>query len=208
MVAGPRAHDSLAPYHTRLAEAVPGPVQGLVPVSSRLTRHFAQSRGLRVLLPIAATRYCSVIGDSVNDLSQARGLKSLSQSHSANMPTPRVFIVRHGETEWSLGGKHTGVSDIPLTANGEKRVKATGRALVGNDRLIVPRKLTHMSVSSLHSCFRRQEVSLSWWFMRFPHRRSSVERSRVLVSSPPISATRLCLRRASASDLIHNAASS
>lgn len=62
------------------------------------------------------------------------------------MSTPRVFIVRHGETEWSLSGKHTGVSDIPLTANGEKRVKATGRALVGNDRLIVPKKLTHMSV--------------------------------------------------------------
>lgn len=60
------------------------------------------------------------------------------------MSTPRVFIARHGETEWSLSGKHTGVTDIPLTANGEKRVEATGRALVGNDRLIVPKKLTHM----------------------------------------------------------------
>ncbi|KAJ9155662.1 Sedoheptulose 1,7-bisphosphatase [Pleurostoma richardsiae] len=63
------------------------------------------------------------------------------------MSTPRVFIVRHGETEWSLNGRHTGSSDIPLTANGEKRVKATGRALVGNDRLIVPKKLAHIYVS-------------------------------------------------------------
>lgn len=60
------------------------------------------------------------------------------------MGTPRVFIVRHGETEWSLNGRHTGSTDIPLTANGEARVKATGRALVGDDRLIVPRKLAHM----------------------------------------------------------------
>ena len=62
------------------------------------------------------------------------------------MPDPRVFIIRHGETEWSLNGRHTGVSDIPLTENGEKRVKATGKALVGDDRLIVPSNLAHMYV--------------------------------------------------------------
>ncbi|KAK1781311.1 histidine phosphatase superfamily [Copromyces sp. CBS 386.78] len=63
------------------------------------------------------------------------------------MATPRVFIIRHGETEWSLDGRHTGSTDIPLTANGEKRVKATGKALVGADRLIVPKKLAHVYVS-------------------------------------------------------------
>ncbi|USP81258.1 hypothetical protein yc1106_08532 [Curvularia clavata] len=63
------------------------------------------------------------------------------------MPDPRVFIIRHGETEWSLNGRHTGVSDIPLTQNGEKRVRATGKALVGDDRLIVPSNLAHIYVS-------------------------------------------------------------
>ncbi|CCC08733.1 hypothetical protein SMACR_06797 [Sordaria macrospora] len=63
------------------------------------------------------------------------------------MATPRVFIIRHGETEWSLDGRHTGSTDIPLTANGEKRVKATGKALIGADRLIVPKKLAHVYVS-------------------------------------------------------------
>jgi probable phosphoglycerate mutase len=57
---------------------------------------------------------------------------------------PRVFIVRHGETEWSLNGRHTGTTELPLTANGEKRIEATGRALIGNDRLIVPSQLVHV----------------------------------------------------------------
>ena len=60
------------------------------------------------------------------------------------MTTPRAFIIRHGETEWSLNGRHTGSTELELTPDGEKRIRATGKALVGNDRLIVPSKIAHM----------------------------------------------------------------
>lgn len=41
----------------------------------------------------------------------------------------RVVIVRHGETEWSASGQHTGSTDIPLTAEGEAAARALGARL-------------------------------------------------------------------------------
>jgi broad specificity phosphatase PhoE len=46
-----------------------------------------------------------------------------------------LLVVRHGQTEWSRSGQHTGVTDLPLLPEGEVQARALGPALA--DRRIV-----------------------------------------------------------------------
>ncbi|KAF3938193.1 hypothetical protein ABW19_dt0202573 [Dactylella cylindrospora] len=61
--------------------------------------------------------------------------------------TPRVFLARHGETEWTKNGRYTGITDLELTPHGIKQVAGTGSQLVGPGKLIDPAQVAHVWVS-------------------------------------------------------------
>jgi len=44
---------------------------------------------------------------------------------------PTIYLVRHGETIWSVTGQHTGLTDLPLTERGERNAHRLGDRLKG-----------------------------------------------------------------------------
>jgi broad specificity phosphatase PhoE len=53
------------------------------------------------------------------------------QESPMSTPLPAVYLARHGETEWSLSGQHTGLTDLPLTERGERNARRLGERLRG-----------------------------------------------------------------------------
>jgi probable phosphoglycerate mutase len=61
----------------------------------------------------------------------------------------RLFVIRHGATEWSRTGQHTGHTDIPLLPEGEAQARATGALLGDHDFSLV---LTSPLLRARHTC--------------------------------------------------------
>ena len=62
---------------------------------------------------------------------------------------PLSYLARHGETDWSLTGQHTGLSDIPLTPRGERNAVRLGQRLEG---VTFAQVFTSPLRRALHTC--------------------------------------------------------
>jgi len=70
----------------------------------------------------------------------------------ASVTLPRIYLIRHGETAWSLTGQHTGRTDIPLTAQGE-------RVASGLEERLRAVKFNHVFTSPLLRARRTGELA-------------------------------------------------
>ncbi|MFC1401785.1 MULTISPECIES: histidine phosphatase family protein [Streptacidiphilus] len=68
------------------------------------------------------------------------------------MSTGELVLIRHGETEWSRSGRHTGRTDIPLTEHGERQARALAP-------MLARRRVALVLASPLQRALRTAELA-------------------------------------------------
>jgi probable phosphoglycerate mutase len=66
-----------------------------------------------------------------------RGRRYAAGVSSDDDARPELWLIRHGETEWSRLGKHTGHTDVPLTEAGRAQARAAARKVAGHEFALV-----------------------------------------------------------------------
>jgi len=93
-----------------------------------------------------------------------------------------VVLVRHGETEWSRDGRHTGSTDVPLTEQGEEQARAVGEALRGRAFAVVLSSPLQRALETARlagfSPATREELG-EWDYGEYEGRRTSEIRQQV-----------------------------
>jgi probable phosphoglycerate mutase len=98
-------------------------------------------------------------------------------------PLPRVYLVRHGETQWSRDRRHTGRTDLPLTAQGEAQARSLGERLRGQQFALVlasplQRALRTCELAGFGAVAQSDADLVEWDYGQYEGMRSSEIRSR------------------------------
>lgn len=72
-----------------------------------------------------------------------------------------LWLVRHGETAWSMSGRHTSRTELPLTREGELQAQAIGKLLAGRrfDRVLSSPRRRAIDTASVAGFAARAELS-------------------------------------------------
>lgn len=90
----------------------------------------------------------------------------------------KVYLIRHGETEWSRDKKHTGLTDLPLTENGESEAEWLIKRLEGlsfKKVFVSPlqRALTTCKIAGFEEGSEVMEELLEWDYGKYEGMTSS-----------------------------------